>query len=202
MAQVPYLTGELLLYLMMGWAVLLAWDSRLRCGAKTADNNHEDVCNVSANGVYSGYTVGWFRWFRMPLGELRQLLIEINRDKLRGFKAWQPWDSCYFNQLWDDPKWWDSDWFKHVQGTREAFSPKKQVAPIPKTWQVAVHFISFYDVHYRDGVLSYSQVLKGSYNTCNPYPLLLQQLSCTKSVADLGMGHAIFGHSKMGYIHP
>ena len=58
MAQVPYLTGELLLYLMMGWAVLLAWDSRLRCGAKTADNNHEDVCNVSANGVYSGYTVG------------------------------------------------------------------------------------------------------------------------------------------------
>lgn len=25
--QVPYLTGELLLYLMMGWAVVLAWDS-------------------------------------------------------------------------------------------------------------------------------------------------------------------------------
>lgn len=25
--SVPYLTGELLLYLMMGWAVLLAWDS-------------------------------------------------------------------------------------------------------------------------------------------------------------------------------
>ena len=26
--QVPYLTGELLLYLMMGWAVVLAWDSQ------------------------------------------------------------------------------------------------------------------------------------------------------------------------------
>ena len=60
-----------------------------------------------------------------------------------------------------------------------------------------------HDVHYRDvelwSVLSYSQLLKRSYHTCHPYPLL-QQLNRDESVADLGMGHAICGHSEMEYI--